>query len=71
MCAKLKVRAPKKSAAMMDLILAKLKATQPKDKDCTYEFARSTKQILSKVKYVLRSGIEPLDHAMGGFAFGR
>jgi len=56
----------------MDMLLAKLQSTRPKDKNCTYEFTRSTKSILSRVKYVLKTGVESIDVALGGgFAFGR
>jgi RecA/RadA recombinase len=64
----------KKPKHGLDVLMAKLSQVKPKANSATgtFEFARSTTKILSRVRYVLKTGLEPLDHILGGgFAFGR
>ena len=46
---------------LVDKVMGKLKASAPKDKDCTFEISRSSRSILSKIRYVLTTGIDPRD----------
>lgn len=70
----LRVKGPKDLTAR---VIAKIKAGRPRDgegsKDCTFEVSRSSEAILSKVRYVLSTGIEAYDLAtgIGGLPFGR
>lgn len=55
-------------------VIAKLNTTRPRTEGAlTYDVSRSTVSILSKVKYVLSTGIDPFDAALGigGLPFGR
>lgn len=54
-------------------IAKSLKRKRPKDKDGsgTFDVSLSSVDILSKIKYVLRTDIEPFDMATGGLPFGR
>ncbi len=58
-------------------VIAKIRAGRPKDgdanRDCTFEVTRSSETILSKVRYVLSTGMECYDGAtgIGGLPFGR
>ena len=56
---------------LVDKVMGKLKASAPKDKDCTFEISRSSRSILSRIRYVLTTGIDPIDNATGGLPFGR
>lgn len=61
---------------MTDAVIARINAAQPKGegaRQVTFEVSRSTKTILSRVKYVLSTGMEPYDAALGigGLPFGR
>ncbi len=61
---------------LTNTIIAKINATKPKGeaaKNCTFEVTRSTTEILSKVRYVLSTGMDPYDEAIGigGLPFGR
>lgn len=56
---------------LVDKVIGKLNQTRPKDKDCTFEITRSSRSILSRIKYVLTTGIDPIDSVVGGFPFGR
>jgi len=61
---------------IMDTVIGRIMAGRPKGtgaKQIDFEVARSTKTILSKVRYVLSTGMEPLDKAIGigGLPFGR
>jgi len=54
------------------IVAKQLKRQRPKDGDeGTFDIAISTEDILSKVDYVLRTEIEPMDMACGGLPFGR
>lgn len=56
---------------MVNLLLKKLREKQARRTTPQYEVTRSGEEIMSRVKYVLTSGIQPLDDAVGGFPFGR
>lgn len=67
-----RVRAPKTD--FTDQVIAKIKAKRPrKAGDVDFEVTRSSQEILSRVRYVLRTGIECYDGAIGigGLPFGR
>jgi recombination protein RecA len=55
------------------LLAKQLKRQRPKDTDGTgtFDVGLSTDSILSKIKYILKTGIEPFDEAVGGLPFGR
>jgi RecA/RadA recombinase len=58
--------------ALMDRIVSKLQATKPRnDAAGTCEVARTSKNILSRVKYVVSTGIKSFDQLTGGLPFGR
>lgn len=68
-----RVRGPKD---IMDTVISKIMSGRPKGpgaRQIDFEVARSTKTILSKVRYVLSTGMEPYDAAIGigGLPFGR
>jgi RecA/RadA recombinase len=66
------VEKPKKKMDLNDRIMAKIKATAPKKGEAgSVEITRTSKAVLSKVKYVLTTGIEPFDDLVGAFPFGR
>jgi recombination protein RecA len=73
------VRVRGKAEAVPDLtdsIIARLTAAAPRaegSRNCTFEVTRSSVEILSKVRYILKTGIEPYDVAtgIGGLPFGR
>lgn len=57
-------------------IITRINATRPRtaeSRNCTFEVTRSTEEILSKVKYILKTGLDPYDDAtgIGGLPFGR
>lgn len=53
-------------------ILSKLRASKPRNESAgTFEVTRTSKEVLSKVNYVLTTGIEPFDDIVGGFPVGR
>lgn len=55
------------------LIARQLKRQRPKDTDGsgTFDVSLSSDTVLSKIRYVLRTGIEPFDEVLGGLPFGR
>lgn len=62
-----KVRLP-----LRDLIAKKIKASMPKgDAADQVQLSRTSKHVLSKVRYVLTTGIDPFDDLVGAFPFGR
>lgn len=62
----------KKSTDLSDIILQKIKVGAPKKKDSgSLEITQSRDSILSKVDYVLTTGIDPFDDYTGAFPFGR
>lgn len=62
----------KKRPSFQDQVLSKLRACTPdEDSEGMYEIARSTTTILSKIKYVLTTGIASFDDVVGGMPFGR
>ena len=53
-------------------MMSTLKAMAPKGEDgYTWEISRTTDLVLSQIKYVLTTGIEPFDDIVGGMPFGR
>jgi recombination protein RecA len=57
---------------IIDIVIAKIKATSPKGEDKeAVEVTRTNRGILSKIKYVLKTGIDAIDDIVGGFPFGR
>lgn len=53
-------------------MMAALKAIAPKGEGAyTWEISRTTDLVLSQIKYVLTTGIEPFDDIVGGMPFGR
>src|SRR5574343_86740 len=57
---------------LIDKVMGKIKARQPdNDDNGTFEVARSSEHILSEVKYVLTTGLDPMDAYTGGLPFGR
>lgn len=55
-----------------DFLLAKMNQKAPRSAEWgTYEISRSNKKIMSKIKYVLTTGIQTFDDVAGGFPFGR
>lgn len=53
-------------------MMSTLKAMAPKGEDgYTWEISRTTDLVLSQIKYVLTTGIEPFDDLVGGMPFGR
>lgn len=64
-------------ADLMTRVIAKIQAVRPKNtdanRDCTFEVMRSNKGYFSRVKYVLATGIDAYDAAIGigGLPFGR
>lgn len=74
--AKAKVVRLKGPRDLMDTVISKINAGRPKGpgaRQIDFEVSRSTKGILSKVRYVLSTGMEPYDAALGigGLPFGR
>ena len=62
----------KKKADLNARILSKLRACKPRNESAgTFEVTRTSKEVLSKVSYVLTTGIEPFDDLVGGFPVGR
>lgn len=62
----------KETQDFQDFLLAKMNQRAPRSAEWgTYEISRSNKKILSKIKYVLTTGIDSFDHVAGGFPFGR
>src|SRR6185369_10814392 len=55
------------------IVARQLKRQRPKDssEEGTFDVALSTEDILSKVEYVLKTGLDPMDEACGGLPFGR
>lgn len=53
-------------------LLAKLRSIAPKGEEAgSWEISRTTDLVLSQVKYVLTTGIEPFDDIVGGLPIGR
>jgi len=53
-------------------MMAALKSMAPKGEDTTtWEISRTTELVMSQIKYVLTTGIEPFDDIVGGMPFGR
>lgn len=68
MAAKKKKEVVDESEGMMST----LKAMSPKGENgYTWEISRTTDLVLSQIKYVLTTGIEPFDDLVGGMPFGR
>jgi RecA/RadA recombinase len=62
----------KKEADLNDRIMARIRASAPrKDGAGKVEIARTSKTILSRVKYVITTGIDPFDDLIGAFPVGR
>ena len=62
----------KSTEDFQDFLLAKMNQKAPRSAEWgTYEISRSNKKILSKIKYVLTTGISTFDDVAGGFPFGR
>jgi len=61
--------AAKKKKATIQVIMDKLKRTAPKNYE--FDISRTTTSVFSRVKYVLKSGIAPVDMLTGGIPFGR
>lgn len=56
----------------IDSVISELRRHRPRKDDAgTYDVDRSTTNIMSKVNYVLRSGLDPFDRVTGGIPFGR
>lgn len=56
----------------MARVLAKIQAGRPKtEAEGTFDVTRTNKDILSRVKFVLKTGIRPIDDPVGGIPFGR
>lgn len=65
-------RARKASTDATDMVVSAIKRTVPRTHvHGTFEVTRSTTEVLSRVKYVLDTGLEPLDGLCGGLPFGR
>jgi recombination protein RecA len=60
-------------ASLNSLVAKQLKRQRPKDtnEEGTFDVALSSEDVLSKVEYVLKTGLDPLDEACGGLPFGR
>jgi len=59
-------------AELQDFLLATLNRRAPSSEEWgTYEVSASNKVIMSKIKYVLLTGITTFDEVSGGFPFGR
>jgi recombination protein RecA len=60
-------------ANLNSLVAKQLKRQRPKDsnEEGTFDVALSSEDILSKVEFVLKTGLEPMDVACGGLPFGR
>lgn len=57
---------------LLDLVVAKIKATAPRGENAeAVEVTRTNKGILSRIQYVLKTGIDSIDDMVGGFPFGR
>lgn len=70
--AKAKEKKQDKPEDVSDRILAKIKASAPrKEGKGRVEIAQSSKMILSRIKYVLTTGIQPFDDLVGAFPMGR
>lgn len=55
-----------------DLLLSTMNRRAPSSAEWgTYEISRSNKKVMSKIKYVLTTGITTFDDVAGGFPFGR
>lgn len=54
-----------------DMILAHLRKTSPKKEENAYEIHKTDEMVLSKIQYVLTTGIPPFDDIIGGMPFGR
>jgi RecA/RadA recombinase len=58
--------------SLRDFITKRVKAGMPKgDSADQVQISRTSKHVLSKVRYVLTTGIEPFDDLVGAFPFGR
>lgn len=65
----LRARGPK---SLMDKIIQKINKRKPRNTDGgTFELMRTSKEVLSSVKYTLTTGIRSFDAVTGGFSFGR
>jgi RecA/RadA recombinase len=62
----------KERLPLRDLVAKKIKAAMPKgDAADQVQLSRTSKHVLSKVRYVLTTGIDPFDDLVGAFPFGR
>ena len=59
----------KRRKSSMDIVMSKLKRTAPKNSD--FDISRSTTEVWSRVKYVIKTGLSPVDTLTGGIPFGR
>lgn len=67
-----KEKEAKKKLSLHDAIAKKIKASLPKKEGSgSVEFSDTSKAVLSKVRYVLTTGIDPFDDMVGAFPFGR
>jgi RecA/RadA recombinase len=69
-----KPKAPdkKERIPLRDFITRKIKAAMPKgDSADQVQISRTSKHVLSKVRYVLTTGVDPFDDLVGAFPFGR
>jgi RecA/RadA recombinase len=62
----------KERMPLRDFITKKINAAKPKgDAADQVQISRTSKHVLSKVRYVLTTGIDPFDDLVGAFPFGR
>lgn len=66
---KLRARGSKETMARVLTALKRSKARS--DGSGSSDYSRSTEQVLAAVRYVVLTGIKPLDEGVGGFAFGK
>jgi recombination protein RecA len=61
-----------KSKDTLDLLIGKINRAAPRKGDMgTFSISKSAIEVPSRVKYVVKTGLEPLDIATGGIPFGR
>jgi RecA/RadA recombinase len=62
----------KKEGDFQDFLLAQVRQHAPKSSEYgTWEVSSSNRKVMSKIKYVLTTGIQAFDQIVGGFPFGR
>ena len=61
----------KGESTLVGKLIDKLTERQNRKKEPSYEMVRTGDGTMSKVKYVLTTGIDPFDHCTGGLPFGR